>query len=319
MYRFSIIIPVYNGEKYIITSINNILNQKFDNYELILINDGSTDSTSEKLSAFAENKRINIIDYKVNKGVSYARNIGIKNAKGEFLLFLDSDDFLAYNCLAELSDILSKKDHDIVSYGFIKTFNKKVLDYSNFRYNNTSFKNTDFLEKYFTRTIPQCMCSFVCKKEIIVNNNILFSENIYFAEDQEFQIKCMFYSKKIFYTSSQFFKYNLQDTSVMNSAFSVKRLTIIDAFMNVSELFKSDNRLKKLFINYFLYNYYGLKKLLLKSDNLFILKSDKNINYKMQALKPSFLFNKISISVNSLYLLEKFFPFFFTRILKKIS
>lgn len=318
MKKFSIIMPVYNGEKYITTSINNILNQTFCNFELILVNDGSNDNTLIKLSSFINLDNIKIVSYDENKGVSFARNIGVENSEGEFLLFLDSDDFLEYNCLNKLNIILESEDFDLISYGFIKTFKNRVINYSNIKYDNVKFTNLDFLENYFTRKIPQCMCSFICKKKIITQNNILFSEDIYFAEDQEFQIKCMHYSKKIFYTSYPFFKYNLQEASVMNSSFSVKRLTVINAFMNVSELFKNDKRLNKLFINYFFYNYYGLIKFLLKSnvDMSLIKENFKIIIYK--DIRPYLLIDKLSIIVNSLFFIEKNLPFLFIKIIKKL-
>ena len=91
--------PVYNKEKYLNKSIESILNQTYKNFELIIVNDGSTDRSSQICYKFGqEDTRIKIIDIK-NKGVSNARNIGLKNARGEYVQFIDADDYIASNML----------------------------------------------------------------------------------------------------------------------------------------------------------------------------------------------------------------------------
>jgi len=318
MVQFSVIIPVYNGEKYITTTINNLLNQTFDNFEIILINDGSSDNTLEKLMSFENNNKIKIVNYQDNKGVSFARNVGIKNAIGKFLLFLDSDDYLEINCLTDLNEILKDETIDMISFGFVKSNSNLIINYSNKKFDKKYFTNDQFLYNYFTRNIIQCMCSFVCKREIIVNNKILFSEDVYFAEDQEFQIRCNFYSQKIYYISSILFKYNLQETSVMNSKFSLKRLTVLKAFTNLKMLFDNNSNLYMLYVNYFYFNYYGLIKFIVNNENDFeLLKQDEKLKVFKNSFRPFLLINKLSVIVNTLYILEKFSPSILKKVLKK--
>ena len=102
--------PVYNCERFLKESIKSVLVQSFQNWELIAVNDGSTDNSLSLLKDFhLQDKRIQIINLKKNRGLSYARNQGVKIAKGKYLFFLDSDDFLQLNCFSVLSKFLKKK------------------------------------------------------------------------------------------------------------------------------------------------------------------------------------------------------------------
>jgi glycosyltransferase involved in cell wall biosynthesis len=110
---FSIIIPVYNREDCIARCLKSVLNQSFGFFEIIIINDGSIDNTLNIIKSFKQ-KNINLITYSENKGVNYARNRGIENVKGEYIIFLDSDDMLAKNALAiaqQKINVFSNYDH----------------------------------------------------------------------------------------------------------------------------------------------------------------------------------------------------------------
>lgn len=114
----SVILPVYNSEKFLEIAIKSVLGQKFLDWELIAINDGSTDNSLKILKKCKEQDklcRIKIIDLKSNKGLGYARNKGIGIAKGRFLFFLDSDDFIEENCFSILSKKLKKKFISLVT------------------------------------------------------------------------------------------------------------------------------------------------------------------------------------------------------------
>ncbi len=107
--KFSIIIPFYNSEKYIERCIKSVLEQSFGDYEIILINDGSTDRSSSVISNI-DDDRITVLENSENRGVSYSRNKGIKQAKGEWITFLDSDDWFDKNTLKEVSGIIDSND-----------------------------------------------------------------------------------------------------------------------------------------------------------------------------------------------------------------
>ena len=91
--KFSVIVPVYNTQEYLKRCIESVLNQTYKNYEIILINDGSTDNSLEILKKYESNSKVKIITQK-NHGLSYTRNVGISHATGDYVILLDSDDFL---------------------------------------------------------------------------------------------------------------------------------------------------------------------------------------------------------------------------------
>ena len=121
--KISIIIPVYNQEKYLEECLNSIVNQTYSNLEIIIINDGSTDSSYEICKNYAkQDDRIKLFDQS-NQGVSVARNKGLKEAKGDYIMFMDPDDYLEYNTFRTLKD--SIKDEDIIIFNFYKEFKNK--------------------------------------------------------------------------------------------------------------------------------------------------------------------------------------------------
>ena len=105
---FSIIIPVYNAAKFIDKCIKSIFNQEFDDVQVILINDCSTDGSREICNKYKKKYNLNLIEHKHRLGVAISRNDGIKIAKGKYIIFLDSDDFLINNCLIKLKKIILK-------------------------------------------------------------------------------------------------------------------------------------------------------------------------------------------------------------------
>ena len=125
----SVIVPVYNSEKYLKECINSILHQTYENIEIIIINDGSTDNSlliSQELQK--EDKRIKIINQK-NSGVSYSRNKGIQEATGEYIMFVDSDDFIVQNYIELMYKEITKNNYDACISGmtFCDKNRKKII------------------------------------------------------------------------------------------------------------------------------------------------------------------------------------------------
>lgn len=118
MVEFSIIVPVYQAQQYLARLVNSVLAQSFSDYELILVDDGSLDGSERLCDDFSEKyKQIKTI-HKTNGGVASARNEGIRNAKGRYMIFLDADDYLDAGFLEDASDSLKKKPQDILVYGY---------------------------------------------------------------------------------------------------------------------------------------------------------------------------------------------------------
>lgn len=253
---FSIIIPCYNIEEYIASTIKSVLNQSYQNWELILVNDGSKDNTLNIIKEFKKKeKRITVINQN-NKGVSSARNIGLKKAEGEFIFFLDGDDFIRPDLLFKANKIFNENpDVDIFSFGF-NIVNKKNQVIKSYTYDDKDghiFSSNDFMNLYLTKKIRQTMCSFIVKKEVLDKNKIYFSKNISYGEDQEVQLKSVFHSNKIFYSSKPFFEYLQRENSAVNNNISIKRIDLIKVISSLREYFMSnkiDNELLKDLNNY---------------------------------------------------------------------
>lgn len=117
MFKYSVIIPIYNAEKYIDFMIKSVLNQTYNDWELILVDDGSTDNSSIICDKYYYDDRINII-HKKNEGQMLARIEGIQCATGDYILVIDADDILDSNCLQKVDDCLKKNLSDVVSFSF---------------------------------------------------------------------------------------------------------------------------------------------------------------------------------------------------------
>lgn len=184
---FSIIVPVYNVELYIIECVDSILKQSFTDFELILINDGSTDNSSAICKELSEQDyRIKYIS-KQNEGVSRTRNLGISIATGKYLCFIDSDDYLEKDFLSILYNH-AKNDSDMI------VSNWKMLKNGNFANSHldfpSDFVNTSRISKEHFRIINKIVYiwSSAYKYDIIKSNDIKFDENMDYCEDVLFFI-----------------------------------------------------------------------------------------------------------------------------------
>jgi len=182
----SVIIPVYNAEKYLSNSLNSIINQTLKNIEIICINDGSLDNSLKILYYYKDiDNRILIINQK-NKGVNFARNEGLKMAKGQYILFFDSDDILINNALEKLYKLSVKNNLEILYFNTKTIFDDKYIenDYPKNIYNkinlNKNYKNGDeiFLKLINENKWIFSPCSQFIKNSFILNNKIRFFEGI---------------------------------------------------------------------------------------------------------------------------------------------
>ena len=212
----SVIVPVYNTEKYLRRCIDSILSQTFTDFELLLINDGSTDSSGEICDQYAaKDERIRVF-HKENGGVSSARNVGLDEAKGEWIAFVDSDDYLLSNALDLITD-LENEDFVICSYQrFIENQNPLSVIYESCRLNTQSLKR--FYSLNLHTAILRTPWGKFFRKELI--GNLRFNESIRVGEDTLFVIdysirvcSCKILDKVSYayreYGVSFFSKYNL--------------------------------------------------------------------------------------------------------------
>lgn len=237
--KLSIIVPVYNVEKYLEKCIDSILNQDYKNFELILVNDGSTDRSLEICKRYlSADKRIKLIN-KPNGGLSSARNAGLDIACGQYIGFVDSDDWIEKDMYYTLLNIADKYKSDIVQCEY-----ESVME-DNYKINNnqsivTNFTNVQAIDQMYG---DRYISSTVTWNKIY--DKKLF-ENIRFPigklhEDEFTTYKLLYESKIVTCTNKKLYYYRKTPNSIMNSKFSVKRLDIIQALEEKKIFIKSIN------------------------------------------------------------------------------
>ncbi len=184
--NISIIIPVYNAEKYLRGCLDSLLAQTYSTFEALLINDGSTDNSQNICDEYAnKDSRVRVF-YKVNGGVSSARNLGLKYAEGEWITFVDSDDFVSIDYLDKFEyDIYNSKDFYIQGINYCK--NGIVTKSGHIDTPIVNFN--DFIEYLDKRNYFEGPYGKLYKKSILVENNILFNDRLSYGEDNLFVLQ----------------------------------------------------------------------------------------------------------------------------------
>lgn len=221
MPKISVIVPVYNVEKYLNRCVDSILNQTFEDFELILVNDGSPDNCGNICDEYAQkDNRVKVI-HKKNGGVSSARNAGIDTAQGEYIMFVDSDDWINENML---NDMYNMPDSDM-KVSSIRMIGKD--NSTEYIIDTKMYTQEDLLIGFFSEAFPIiCFCGPWCKlykKDIIFNNAIRFNEYMSLGEDTYFNLNYIKHCKSI-YTSEQIYYYYMRENS--ESLFTKFRLNM---------------------------------------------------------------------------------------------
>lgn len=224
MIKISIIIPCYNVEKYIQRCINSLKKQSCKELEFIFINDGSTDGTLEYILDFAKiDNRVSIID-KRNEGVSSARNDALKIATGEYIFFLDSDDFLEYESCAEMYSLITKNRADCLifkKHKFIYPTDKEVV--YNWPFAEGVYDIDNFLKKVpFLPITPK-----LYKNQIIQKYNIGFDIDLVFGEVFTFFVHFLKYAHRIKVTDSFIYNYTMRHNSATHKIDYTKDIQIL--------------------------------------------------------------------------------------------
>ena len=224
----SIIIPVYNVEQYIESCIKSCISQVYKNNEILLIDDGSNDNSGIICDEFAK-KYDNIKCYhKENGGLSDARNYGIEQAQGKYIMFVDSDDIVDKNILLHLYNCINLNDDASIAVCNLTHFeNEKdiVFNYSN---QNICYLQNEALKNFlYQNLIPTSACGKLYKKELLISKNIRFIKGQRF-EDNYFVFRILSNSNSVIYTPEKLYAYRHRINSITTSNFSEKDFDIID-------------------------------------------------------------------------------------------
>ncbi len=240
----SIIVPVYNVESYLEKCINSIINQSYKNLEIILVNDGSKDRSGEICDFYAsKDDRIKIIN-KSNGGLSDARNCGLEVAKGEYIAFIDSDDWVDKDLYKILYELIIKYNSDIS----VCSFKKAVSEGENLNNINDEvvYTNITALEKIYADDGVDMVVAWnkLFKKDILIGEKFPKGK---IHEDVFLIPRLMYKAKSIAYTNKELIYYRVNPNSITNSEFNIKRLDYIEALESTSRFYK-DNNLDELYI-----------------------------------------------------------------------
>ena len=227
---FSIIIPVYNAESTLRRCLDSIVNRSFSDYELLLINDGSTDGSDAICREYAyKYKQIRYFS-KENGGVSSARNIGLEQSHGEYILFVDSDDYVSENYFAAVSKAMYNTP-DLLMFG-CRNFgvNTSERDTGTF-YENTEIGTAERISSAMRQYLFSSLCNKAFKRQLIEQNNLRFENDLSIGEDQTFIFTYAMHIKSI--ASIEDHLYNV-DISGENSLSRKARPYLTEQLMEVN-------------------------------------------------------------------------------------
>lgn len=242
MAKVSVIIPVYNVEKYLERCLDSLLNQKFKDYELIIVNDGSPDNSQDIIDRYVKKypKKIRAFK-KENGGISTARNLGLKNTKSKYVTFVDSDDYVHENYLKSMYDKISSDDYDFVVCDLVLAYPDGKLE-----------RKSSLFEKDLTtpKEIKEKMHDFypivankMYKTELITEDN-LFHEGVLY-EDVEFMYRLFSKVKKIGVVDEGLYYYYQNSTSIMHT-FNKRLYNYVDNWNYIFDYYKE----KDIFTQY---------------------------------------------------------------------
>ncbi len=229
----SIIVPVYNVSKYLKQNFDSLINQTYKNIEIIFIDDGSTDDSGTICDSFQkQDSRIRVI-HKQNEGLGLTRNVGISSAKGEYIMFLDADDFIDTKMVEILLNKIQETNSDVVYCGFNEYYNesnivKRSSCFSGRSFTDDIFDNvilemigSPFDSKTDTR-ISMSSCMAIYSLDVIKKNNISFySEREYISEDLIFQIALLKKCKKVTIIEDNLYYYRYSNENSLTHKFNI--------------------------------------------------------------------------------------------------
>ncbi|WP_338753299.1 glycosyltransferase family 2 protein [Leuconostoc mesenteroides] len=246
----SIIVPIFNVENYLYDCLASIRNQTFNDFEVVMIDDGSTDQSNLICEQFCQLDCRFILHTQKNAGLSVSRNKGMQFSSGEFILFVDPDDILNEKLLEQTTNLLIKYDTEIVSFGYLMLNNDNLVESSYSGPDLGKVNSTIALENLFSGQFGNYVWKLLVKKSIYTKNRIEFPNGRQF-EDVATTYKILGYAKTIYFTSERLYIYRQRKNSIthMHSDKDLQDMLLtfneIDFFIN-----RNFSSLKSILLNY---------------------------------------------------------------------
>ena len=245
----SIIIPVYNVELYVEKCIRSCADQNFSDFELVIVNDGSTDSSAAIVNQVAKDYNNITVIHQANQGLSAARNVGLKAARGEYIWFIDSDDWIEQNCLERICNKL-KDDLDILHLQFRYVYNDPNLNYDGNKTVIDGVKSGKDVTLY--GGLPAPVPFSIYRLDFLKDNKIEFTRGIY-HEDSEFKPRATYLAQRIASDSEVSYNYLQRTSGSITSKFRLKNgldiLYVMNSLMDFADSQHMDKACRKVFNN----------------------------------------------------------------------
>lgn len=286
--KITIVIPIYNGTKYIKRCLESVLQQSFIQFEVLCIDDGSTDFSYKIVNSFIkDDKRVRLIRNKANMGLSYTKNLGISKAHGEYIGFVDCDDTIQPDMFEKLYDTIVNSNTDISLCNFNYLDQSGLITHQNLRL-KADYNKEDIFRLNLENYISSSSCIMLVKRSLFIKNKITFPVNRFY-EDSATSYKIFYFAKSISINQEPLYNYFNNQGSITNN---IKAKNNQDILLNIEEfkefLIKEgilDKYKQSFYIRVQSFINYQLKK---------IQKAHLKPNYKLNLLAD--LFNKISNS-----------------------
>lgn len=235
MIKVSLIVAAYNIEDYIERCIESLLKQTCTDIEIVIVNDGSTDNTLSKIESIVKNdNRVKIINKK-NEGVVEARRIGLLNSSGEYVIFIDGDDWIDIETCQKCYEKLQKDNYDIGYYGYYVAYDNGKNIKVDIDIKDKILRGKEFLKELLLVTVRGCLWSKIFKRSYLLDNNIEFPKDIIYGEDLAASINIACSEPKVIIINEPFYYYYQREDSITNSKLTNQAFHIIKALDYIKE------------------------------------------------------------------------------------
>lgn len=246
--KFSIIVPIYNVEKYLDKCISSLLNQTYKNIEIILVDDGSPDGCPEKCEQYSHQDNRVIVIHKKNGGLSDARNSGLRIATGDYIIFVDSDDYIELDTCEKLIPFTEKIPQIIVADAIVEGGNQDLTHIIN---GEMMSGERYLLESYRVNKAPMAAWLNIYNREFLLNNDLWFKKGI-LHEDEQFTPRALLKAEKVVVSNQLFYHYIIRENSITTK--KDKRKNADDLYSTCCELEQiykqlDNHELKKYLLN----------------------------------------------------------------------
>lgn len=279
----SIIVAVYNVDKYIEECLLSLVNQDYKNIEILIINDGSTDNSQKIIDEFTS-KYDNIISYqKENGGVSSSRNLGLKHAKGEYILFVDGDDIIKTDMIHNMVNTIEQDNTDLVCCGYYYLYTDGTKE-ADFPKENKMFVNKAKSLLFLEGSLKGVVWNKLYKKNVIDTYKLSFDENIKIGEDIVFTVNYLGKLKEISLINKPLYYYRMRKSSALNYQ-NEKDLSLFEA---IKQVYNIDSKMEENMEEYYATMYFKYERLLKKTSNL---QNVKNLSFIKTIINPRISLN----------------------------